>query len=149
MALDLGKIIDKGVSTGTEKLGEGSWVDSALKKGREQVIPNLPTGLHGAAGQSFDRIGASKGSIGTVSQATFLKITSYLSLGLEDEARLLYLRERASHDERQAALKKAMGQAYDANLASKQAWDDIKAAALDVLLLMGKAALPLLLAAAV
>jgi hypothetical protein len=146
MAL-LDNIIDKGVSLGAAKLADGSWVDSLAKRGASEVLPKLPPGLQVAGKQAIDRIAESKASLGVVSSGTFIKVTSYLGLGMEDEARLTFLRERAGHDERQAALKKATGASYDAGVATRAAWDEMKAVALDVLKMLGQAAIPLLLAA--
>lgn len=140
-------LIDKLIDKGADTIGEGNWLDKLGDQGRKKLIPQLDPGLQGAAGQGIDRLVVSKGAIGTMSRTTFLKVTSYLGMGMEDEARLTYLRERATFDERQAALKKASGVAYDANLASEQAWKETKAAILDVLKILGQAALPIILAA--
>lgn len=140
-------LIDRAVASGASTLAAGSWVGSLAAKGKTQVVPGLPLALQGAAGQSLDRIASGKGALGAIASGDFLKITSYLSLGMEDQARLTYLRSRASHDERQSALKAAMGAAYDADKARAAAWAEVRVIALDVLKLMGQAAIPLLLAA--
>lgn len=141
------KIISKGVEKGSEKIAEGSWVDSLAARGKAEIVPALPEGMRDSAEKSIAKIAGSKNAIGTVSASAFTQVTSYLALGMEQEARLVYLRERASHDERQSAIKKAMGVAYDASVARAEAWDEVKATALYVLKTMGQAALPLLLAA--
>jgi hypothetical protein len=139
-------VFDMWVERGADQIRKASWVDKLAIRGRNEVIPELPEELQAAGQESIDRLVASRNALALVSARAFLKITSYLGLGLEDEARLLYLREHASHVERQAALKQAMGEASDADRAARAAWIEVQGAALDVLGKLGQAAIPLLVA---
>lgn len=147
MGLLDGSALDMWVERGADALKKASWVDKLAVRGRSEVLPELPEELQAAGQESIDRLVASKGALALVSARAFLKITSYLGLGLEEEAKLLYLREHATHGERQAALKQAMGQAYDADRAGRAAWTEVQAAAVEVLGKLGQAAIPMLLAA--
>jgi hypothetical protein len=129
-----------------ETLRAGEWVDSGVARLRVGVIPKMPAEMQTGALAAASRISQGKGAIGGLASSHFLAVTGYLGLGMEDEAKLLFLREHATHDQRQDALKAAKDAALKGHADKDAAWAEVKAIALDVLKYAGQAAIPLLLA---
>jgi hypothetical protein len=139
-------LLDKFVSKGAAKLAEGEWVQKGAERLMTDVSPKLPTELRPVATAVAGRLVNSKSALGTVSAHVFTSIVAYFGLGLEEEARLLFLREAATHDQRQDALRAATDVAARSAVVVAEAWVEVKRAALDVLVLAGRQAIPLLLA---
>jgi hypothetical protein len=122
------------------------WVDQGVESLRSKVLPKLPTEAAGVANAVMGVLDGGKDTLHEISHGSFAAITSYIAVGSEDEAYLLFLRERATHEERQNALLGAMRASVDAKAARDEMWAKVKKLALDVLAAAGKAAIPLLLA---
>lgn len=141
-------VLDSTANRAGETLRAGEWVDSGVAKLRLTVIPKMAPEYQTGALAAASRISQGKGSIGVLTSSGFLAMTSYLGMGMVDDAKLLFLKEHATHDQRQDALKAAMGAAYKASMDKEAAWAEAKAIALDVLKYAGQAAIPMLLAMA-
>lgn len=141
------ELLDKLASSGDKTLRSGDWVEKVATKGKDQLLPKVPEDVKPGVEKALVRIVEGKSALGTVSADGFTAITSYLGLGMEDEAKRVFLREHATHAERQNAMKAAAQAAYKGHVASEKAWLEVRAIALDVLKFAGQAAIPLLLAA--
>lgn len=138
--------LDSTANRAGEQIRQGEWIDAGAHKLTTQVIPKMPLALQSGSTQAVTRIVSGKGSIGVLTSSKFAAVVGYFGLGMEDEARLLYLREHASHVERQSAIVTAARGAYAGHETADAAWTEVKAIALDVLRYAGQAAIPLLLA---
>lgn len=139
-------VLDNVSNRSGETIRAGEWVDTGVAKLRLHVIPKMPAEAQTGALAAASRISQGKGSIGTLTSSGFLAMTGYLGMGMVDDAKLLFLKEHATHAERQDALKAATGAAVKGNTDKEAAWAEAKAIALDVLKYAGQAAIPLLLA---
>lgn len=140
--------LDNAVDKLGAKVADGAWVDSGAKKLRGEVVNKLPTEYQGNANQAVDRIVAGKSALATTSLGTFTKVVGYAGLGLVDEAKLAWLREQATFEDRMAARRASIGISYNADAERAKAWEEVKAVALDVVKYAGPIALQLLLAMA-
>jgi hypothetical protein len=121
------------------------WVESGIAKLNADVLPQLAASIRPSAQAMIDTLSANKGVANSVTHAGLTTIVGYLALDASDDAKLVFIAEQASFDERQNALLAAMRAARQANDETEAAWQSVKQLALDILKAAGQAAIPLLL----
>lgn len=128
------------------KIGEGEWVARVVAAGRKET-ERLPSGLRPAALAALAQLEADKAVVGRIGASAFVAIVSRLALGQEDEARVIFLRDEATFDQRMAAMDAASQATVQEKRRREEAWDSAKQVAQRILSAAGKIAVPLLLAA--
>lgn len=122
------------------------WVDKGVEVVALKAATSLPTEVRPVADAVIDILNSDKDTLHEITHRGFTEITMSLAVGAEDDAYLTFLREHATHEERQDALLGAMRASVGAKVSRDETWAKTKKIALDVLLAAGKAAIPLLLA---
>jgi hypothetical protein len=142
----MASVLDGLAARAGEKIGDGKWVDSVVSSAKKELV-KLPSDVQPLASAALDKMAANKDSIAGVSQFGFTAIVSRMALGQDDAARMIYLRDSASVAERLAALDDASADTVKERAARDEAWETTKSVAKEMLMALGKAAIPLLLAA--
>lgn len=122
-----------------------SWVEKAVEAGASQIA-KLPDYMQPLARAALDKLEANKGALGTMSQTAFVSVVSKIALGQGDEAQRMYLSTVATFGERMAALDAASVATRAEKDGRVETWKTIKSVSEDILLGLGKAALPFLIA---
>jgi hypothetical protein len=122
------------------------WVDQGVESLRSKIVPKLPAETAGIAYAVADVLNTDKATLHEITHGGFTAIASYLALGNEDDAYLIFLAERATFEERQNALLGAMRASVGAKVSRDEMWAKVKKLAIEVLQVAGKMAIPLLLA---
>jgi hypothetical protein len=135
------------VSKASDKVGTnlGKWTDAALAR-RDATISALPAETQPIANAVADLIADKKDVIVGTSREGIVALTSRLALGQVDEAKLIWLRDSASFDERVAARDAASAANRDRVKRDEESWQATKDFGLAVLKAAGQAAIPVLLA---
>lgn len=142
----LNDLAAKGAEKAGETAAKGEWVDKLVKSGKEEA-DKLDPAVKTMATAGLDYLAANKGDLAGIGGEAFTAIAARVSLGQVDEAKRIWLSTQATHDERMSALDGAMD-ASEARAARDEAfWDSVMDVVVGFLKIVGKAALPLLLAA--
>ena len=123
----------------------GRWIDTGVTKLRTEVAPRLPSDGATVALAVADKIAANAPLLAGFAHNSVVEMAGYLSLGADDEARVVYLRDQATFDEAQSALVGATDAALQQSADRQAEWQEVKTFLLDLLVTAGKAAIPLLL----
>lgn len=132
---------------GDTSLSDPKWVEKAVEKGRVQLYTVADPALRDLAAKGLDHLQARAPELAGVSHRTFVAVTARLSLGQVATARLEFLAERASYEDRMAALDAATDAAQNGMKQRAEDWEKVKDVALEFLKIAGQVALPILLAA--
>lgn len=130
-----------------EHLADPAWVEKLVEKGRAQLYTMPDPSIRGAAADGLDHLMANREEIADLSSRTFVAISARLSLDQVEQARLEWLANRASFEERMAALDVATDASLQRMEDDAEAWARAKKVALEFLHVAGQIAVPLLLAA--
>jgi len=136
-----------GLLEGAEgEASSGSWVESAVERGRAG-IEEVPEGdLRDAAGEVLNLLDADKDHLGGVAGRTFVASASMLSLGRDEDAKLAWLGKKASFREMMDSLKESTSAVIKEKDQREEDWEHVKDLACEILKKLGSAAIPYLLA---
>lgn len=135
--------IQKAADKAVDQVGDPKWVDSAVKKGHDE-IGRLPESLRGAAGDFLNDMQTERDALASAGRYTFASITSYILVGKIDDAKLLYLRDRSTAAERRAARDAADSAMAQEKVNRDATWATVERVGRRALKL-GQAALPFII----
>lgn len=138
-------LIDKLLDRAADEVKDPRWVERAVRQGKNQSA--ALGDFKPVADAALDELLVHKDAVAEVSGATFVGIVSYLALGKDNEAKMLYLRTDASFGELMGALDQASETTRAEKKAREESWQKVKAVGQKILKKAGQAAIPLLLAA--
>lgn len=121
------------------------WIEQGGAKFKKDVVPQLPPTVQPGALKVLELVEDRKGVIGDLSAHEFATVVSYVGIGLDSEAKRVWLRGAATHEEAQASLVAAIKGSNKGHLKDEAQWGEIKDLALEVIKEAGPFVLPILL----
>lgn len=142
--MSLADITAKAMNRLVDKAGDPAWVDSAVKAGKQQ-INSLPRPLQGKADRFLNEMLKEREDLAHAGRYTFGLIVGHLQGGKVDEAKALFLRDRATPEERRRARDEAHTTLVAEVVDREKTWETAKRVG-ELALELGQHALPFVLA---
>ncbi len=137
-------ILDSLDSIGTQTGAD--WLSQAVESVR-QIVGSLSPEIQQGALQVAELLWQHKNELSQVAGGAYTRVVASLSLGNEEAARRIWLATVADFDEQSAELDAASAAARKETVDRESDWQTVRSVSLEILNIMGHAAIPLLLAA--